>query len=94
MTTAANFVNLIAPSGGVGGIAVFLDQARHRKISMGGVMVVGVLYLVYEYTALFCVLLLGFIVLIRRHNLNAGELIAAGLLLLIAIADGTMLVLG
>jgi uncharacterized protein (TIRG00374 family) len=94
MTTAANFVNLVAPSGGVGGIAVFLDNARKRKISTGRVMVVGVLYLVYEYAALFCVLLLGFIVLIRRHNLNAGELIAAGFLLLIALADGTVLYLG
>lgn len=94
MTTAANFVNLIAPSGGVGGIAVFLDDARRQKISTGRVIVVGVLYLVYEYAALFCALLLGFIVLIRRHNLNAGELIAAGFLLLIALADGTMLFLG
>ena len=94
MTTAANFVNLIAPSGGVGGIAVFLDDARRRNHSSGRVMVVGVLYLVYEYAALFCILLLGFIVLIRRHNLNAGELIAAGFLLVIALADGTMLYLG
>jgi uncharacterized protein (TIRG00374 family) len=94
MTTAANFVNLIAPSAGVGGIAVFLDDARSRKISTGRVMVVGVLYLVYEYAALFCILLLGFIVLIRRHNLNTGELIAAGFLLLIALADGTILYLG
>jgi glycosyltransferase 2 family protein len=94
MTTAANFVNLIAPSGGVGGIAVFLGEARARKIPTGRVMVVGVLYLVYEYAALFCVLLLGFIVLVRRHNLNTAEIIAAGFLLLIALADGTMLFLG
>jgi uncharacterized protein (TIRG00374 family) len=94
MTTAANFINLIAPSAGVGGIAVFLDAARRRKISTARVMVVGVLYLVYEYAALFCTLLLGFIVLIRRHNLNAGELVAAGFLLVIALADGAMLVLG
>jgi len=94
MTSAANFVNLIAPSGGVGGIAVFLDDARRRKIPTGRVMVVGVLYLIYEYAALFCVLLLGFIVLIRRHNLNSGELIAAGFLFLVATADATMLYLG
>lgn len=94
MTTAANFINLITPSAGVGGIAVFLDAARRRKISTARVMVVGVLYLVYEYAALFCILLLGFIVLIRRHNLNAGELVAAGVLLAIALADGAMLVLG
>ncbi|MCX6035785.1 MAG: lysylphosphatidylglycerol synthase transmembrane domain-containing protein, partial [Chloroflexi bacterium] len=94
LTTAANFINLIAPSAGVGGIAVFLDAARRRKISTARVMVVGVLYLVYEYAALFCILLLGFIVLIRRNNLNAGELVAASFLLVIALADGAMLVLG
>jgi uncharacterized protein (TIRG00374 family) len=94
MATAANFINLIAPSGGVGGIAVFLDAARRRNISTARVMVVGVLYLVYEYAALFCVLLLGFVVLIRRNNLHAGELVAAGLLLVIAMADGAILVLG
>lgn len=94
MTTAANFINLIAPSAGVGGIAVFLDAARRRKISTARVMVVGVLYLVYEYAALFCILLLGFIVLIRRNNLNAGELVAASFLLVIALADGALLVLG
>ena len=94
MTMAANFVNVIAPSAGVGGIAVFMDMARKRKISTARVLVVGVLYLVYEYAALFCILLLGFIVLIRRHNLNAGELIAAGFLLVLALADGAMLVLG
>ncbi len=94
MTTAANFVNVIMPSAGVGGIAVFLDAAKSRKIPVGKVMVVGVLYLVYEYAALFCILALGFIVLIRRHNLNAGELVAAGFLLLVALADGAILFLG
>jgi uncharacterized protein (TIRG00374 family) len=94
MTTAANFVNVIMPSAGVGGIAVFLDAAKRRKIPVGRVMVVGVLYLVYEYAALFCILALGFIVLIRRHNLSTGELVAAGFLLLVALADATVLVLG
>jgi uncharacterized protein (TIRG00374 family) len=94
LTTAANFINLIAPSGGVGGIAVFIDAARKRNLSTARVMVAGVLYLVYEYAALFCILLLGFAVLIRRNHLNAGEVVAASLLLAIALADGAMLVLG
>jgi uncharacterized protein (TIRG00374 family) len=94
MTTAANFVNVIMPSAGVGGIAVFLDAARQRKIPAGRVMVVGVLYLLYEYASLFCMLTLGFIVLIRRHNLLPGELVAASFLLMVALADGTILVLG
>jgi len=94
ISQAANFVNLIAPSAGVGGMAVFLDDANRRNIPQGKVLVVGVLYLVYEYAALFCVLLLGFIILLQRNNLHAGELIAAGFLLLVAFFDGLMLYLG
>lgn len=94
LTTAANFVNLVAPSGGLGGIAVFLDEAHRRRLSTARVMVVGVLYLLYEYAALFCILTLGFIVLIRRDTLNTGELIAAGFLLMLALAVGSMLILG
>lgn len=94
MASAASFVNLIAPTAGVGGIAVFLDAAKRRNKSTARVMVVGILYLVYEYAALFCILVLGFIVLIRRNNLNAGELIAAGFLLIVALAIGMLLVLG
>jgi uncharacterized protein (TIRG00374 family) len=94
MTTAANFVNMVAPSGGLGGIAVFLDEARRRKLSVARVMVMGLLYLLYEYAALFCVFILGFIVLIRRNSLNTGELIAAAFLLILVSALGSLLVLG
>lgn len=94
MTSAANFVNLIAPSAGVGGIAVLLDAAKRRKISTARVVVVGMLYILYEYAALFCILLLGFIVLIRQNDLNVGELIAAGFLVVVALSIGVLLVLG
>jgi glycosyltransferase 2 family protein len=94
MTTAANFVNMVAPSGGLGGIAVFLDEARRRRLSTARVMVVGVLYLLYEYAALFCILTLGFIVLIRRESINIGELIAAGFLLVLVSSIASILLLG
>jgi uncharacterized protein (TIRG00374 family) len=94
MTTAANFVNVIVPSGGVGGIAVFLDSGQRRKIPVGRVLVVGVLYLIYEYAALFCIITMGFIVLLKRHDLNTLELVAAGFLVLVALIDVTILVLG
>ncbi|MGE5250982.1 MAG: lysylphosphatidylglycerol synthase transmembrane domain-containing protein [Bacteroidota bacterium] len=94
MATAANFVNMIAPSGGVGGIAVFLDGARRRGLPSARVVVVGILYVMYEYAALICVMVPGFFVLIRQENLNVGEVIAAGLLLGTALALGTMLLLG
>jgi glycosyltransferase 2 family protein len=94
VATAANFVNVVAPSVGIGGMAVFLDDAARQNHSTGRVTVVGVLYILFDYLAFFCVLALGFIVLIRRNNLNAGELTAAAILLAIAAAVAFLLYLG
>ena len=94
MTSAANFVNVVAPSAGIGGIAIFLDSAKRRNLSTGRVMVVGALYVLYDYSALLCVLALGFIVLIRRNNLDAGELTASVVLLALAFAMAVLLYLG
>ena len=94
VATAANFVNVVAPSVGIGGMAVFLDDAARRNHPTGRVTVVGVLYILFDYLAFFCVLALGFIVLIRRNNLNAGELTAAAILLAIAAGVAFLLYLG
>ena len=94
VATAANFVNVIAPSVGIGGMAVFLDDATRQNHPTGRVTVVGVLYIFFDYLAFFCVLALGFIVLIRRNNLNAGEITAAAILLAIAAAVAFLLYLG
>ena len=94
VATAANFVNVVAPSVGIGGMAVFLDDAARQNHSTGRVTVVGVLFILFDYLAFFCVLTLGFIVLIRRNNLNPGELTAAAILLVIAGAVAFLLYLG
>jgi hypothetical protein len=94
VATAANFVNVVAPSVGIGGMVVFVDDAVRQNHPTGRVTVVGVLYILFDYLAFFCVLALGFIVLIRRNNLNPGELIAAALLLALAGAVAFLLFLG
>jgi uncharacterized protein (TIRG00374 family) len=94
VATAANFVNVIAPSVGIGGMAVFLDDATRQNHPTGRVTVVGVLYILFDYLAFFCVLALGFIVLIRRNNLNAGEITASAILLAIAAGVAFLLYLG
>lgn len=94
MTTAANFVNVVAPSAGVGGIAVFLEGARQRRIAAGRIIVIGVLYLLYEYAALLSFVGAGLVALRQRGVLNAGELVAAGLLLALALAVAALLALG
>jgi glycosyltransferase 2 family protein len=94
VATAANFINVIAPSVGIGGIAVFVDDAKRRNHPTGRVTVVGVLYVLFDYAAFFFILLLGLVVLIRRNDINAGEITAAVILLLIAAAVGFLLYLG
>jgi glycosyltransferase 2 family protein len=94
VATAASFVNVVAPSVGIGGMAVFIDDAARRNHPTGRVTVVGVLYILFDYLAFFCVLALGFVVLIRRNNLNAGELTAAAILLAIATGVAFLLYLG
>jgi uncharacterized protein (TIRG00374 family) len=94
VATAANFVNVIAPSVGIGGMAVFLDDAKRRNHSTGRVTVVGVLYILFDYIAFFFILALGLIVLLRRNDLNAGELTAAAILLAIAAGVAFLIYLG
>jgi len=94
VATAANFVNVIAPSVGIGGMAVFVDDAQRHDYSSGRVTVVGILYLFFDYLAFLVVLALGWVVLIRRNNLNAGEITASVILLGMAIFFATMLYLG
>jgi uncharacterized protein (TIRG00374 family) len=94
VAAAANFVNVVAPSAGIGGMAVFIDQAKQRNHSTGRVTVVGALFVLFDYAAFICVLALGLIVLIRRHNLNAGEITASFILLVIAASMAFLLYLG
>lgn len=94
LSTGATFVNLIAPSGGIGGIAVFIDNAKQHNQSPARVMVAGILYGIYEYVTLLCVLALGFITLIRRNNLTTGEIIAVVWLFLLTVGFALILIIG
>ncbi len=94
MVIAATFVNLVTPSSGIGGMAVFLDEAHRRSQSTGRVTVAIILYLLYEYAALFFALAAGFVLLAQLGKLNVVELLAAGFLLILAASVGAGLVLG
>jgi uncharacterized protein (TIRG00374 family) len=94
MVTAATFVNLVTPSSGIGGLTVFLDEAHQRNLSTGRVTVACILYLCYEYVALFVALAIGFVSLAQLGKLNTIELVAAGFLIVLAACIGTGLVVG
>ncbi len=94
LSTASTFVNMIAPSGGIVGVAVFVDAAKKRNQSPARVMVAGILYAIYEYISLLCVVALGFIALFRRQNISTGEIVAASILSGITVALSLILYLG
>ncbi len=94
LSTASTFINMIAPSGGLVGVAVFMDAAKQRNQPTARVMVVGILYAIYEYISLLCVVALGFVALIRRHNITNGEIVSAFILLLLTLVLSLILYIG
>ncbi len=94
MITAATFVNLVTPSSGIGGMTVFIDEAHLHNLSTGRVLVACVLYVLYEYVALFAALATGFVLLAQLGKLNVVELVAAGFLVVLAASIAFGLVVG
>ncbi len=94
LSAAANFVNIVAPSAGMGGMAVFISNANRRNISPGKATVASMLYIFFDYIAFMVVLALGLIVLFRRNDLNPSEIAASSVIFAIAAALGFLLYLG
>ena len=94
MAVAANFVNTIAPSAGMGGMAVFISDANRNGQPPGKVTVVSVLFIFLDYIAFLVVLTLGLIVLFRRNDLNPSEIAASVVIFAIAFALGFLMYLG
>jgi uncharacterized protein (TIRG00374 family) len=94
LALAANFVNVVTTSAGVGGMALFINDGRHRGQSSGKVTVAGALYLLIDETAFLCVLAVGTIILARRNRLSDGDIAASITLLVIACGIASFLYLG
>lgn len=94
LAAAANFVNIVMPMAGVGGVAVFVNAARKKGQASGKVTLAAALFLLFDQAAFLAVLALGMIVLIRRNDLGAGEVTAALILLATASLLATTLYLG
>lgn len=77
IATAANFVNVVAPTAGAGGVALFAAEAKRRGHPAGKATVAAALFLLLDLAAFLVILSLGLIVLIRRNDLDAGEISAS-----------------
>jgi uncharacterized protein (TIRG00374 family) len=91
---SANFVNIVAPSGGLGGITVLAADARSNDRSLGRVIAAATLYILFEYASLLLVIYLALVILYRREQLGSVELIPTGLLTLATAIMISLLVIG
>jgi len=81
LTTAGNFLNVVAPSYGLGALAVFMADGSKRGLPAGKVSTASILYMVYDYIGFMIILPVGLIVLSMRDALSpvitASSMIAA-----------------
>jgi uncharacterized protein (TIRG00374 family) len=94
LSAAANFVNVVAPSAGMGGMAVFIAEARREGYSAARVTVAGMLFVLFDYVGFLFILALGLIVLLRRDSLGSEELVPSAILVVIASVLATVIFLG
>ena len=94
LVVTSNFVNVVAPSAGVSGMAVFIRDARRHNLSPARVTIAGVLFVLFDYAGFICVLMLGLAVLFRRNNLTAAEIGASAVLITAALVLAGLLLLG
>lgn len=94
IATAANFINIVAPTAGAGGVALFAAEAKRRGHPAGKATVAAALFLLLDQIAFLVILSLGLIVLVRRNDLDAGEITASFFLFGIATIYGSVLYVG
>ena len=94
LNASANFVNTVAPTGGAGGMAVFISAASKDGHPVGKVTVAGMLFLFVDYVAFLFVLTLGLIVLFRRNQMGPTEIGASSVMFIVATVLGFLLYLG
>ncbi len=94
VAAAASFVNIVMPTGGMGGIALFAAEARKRGHPTGKATVAAALSMLSDQAAFLCILALGLLVLLRRGHLSLGEVSASAFLLVLAAILAFLLYLG
>jgi uncharacterized protein (TIRG00374 family) len=94
LSASATFVNIVAPTIGMSGMAYFIGQAARSGKSVGKVTIVSMLGLFLDYAAFLVVLTLGLIVLFRRNDLDPAEIAASSVMFAVAAGFGFLLYLG
>jgi uncharacterized protein (TIRG00374 family) len=80
LTASANFVNIVAPSAGMSGFAVFLADGKKRQFPTGKVTIACMITLMLDYLALTILATLGIVVLINRNSLSSSEIMGISII--------------
>jgi uncharacterized protein (TIRG00374 family) len=94
LVTAANFMTVAAPSGGLSAMAVYIADAQRRGRSTAKATVATVLFIWFEYIGTLIITMIGLAELARRNNLHWAEITASLILLAGALIIGLLLYLG
>ncbi len=94
LTFSALFVNVVAPTGGASGTALFADYAARRGQSAARAAAGVLLVLVANFGAFTLVLALGLLYLFQRHSLQPYQVVASAILLCFTLALSLALSLG
>ena len=94
LAASATFVNIVAPTIGMSGMAFFISRATGKGRSVGKLTIVNMLGLFLDYAAFLVILTLGLIVLFRRNDLDPTEVAASAVMFAIAAGFGFLLYLG
>ncbi len=88
------FVNVVAPSGGAAGVALFVDDAAQRNQSASKASVGLLLQLIADFSSFTLILIVGMAYLFVQHDLKLYEIITAAVLLAITIGLSVIISLG
>lgn len=94
IAAASNFVNIVAPSGGMSSLAVLISDAKRNKQPSAHATVAQALFVLVEYIGFTFFLIVGLIALFRNGGLDAPELFASAFLWISAITLAAVLYLG
>ncbi len=88
------FVNVVVPSGGAGGAALFADDLSRRGQSKVKTAAGILLQLIADYSSFTLLLIPGLVYLFIEHDLKSYEVVAAVILLLVTTGLSCILLLG
>ncbi|MCK4962922.1 MAG: flippase-like domain-containing protein, partial [Anaerolineales bacterium] len=94
LTAAANFINVVAPSYGLGALAVLITDGRRRGKPAAKVSTAVILFLVYDYLGFMVVLALGLTVMAKHDVLDTVLIAASAFAISIAVMLITLTLLG